>query len=287
MKYNKASGRYEVVGSRGTNPGGGTRLTGGANARFGVPDFSTGAPQTAQAFADSANRYLSLLVATEKHSLEPIKGSAKQIREYHALGLIPEGAQKTKSASKTADEQTDAMINKLTETIQRLPQQLSSQSELVAGLTSDAPTVVRKILGAEGGQGGVKNPDSSATGLGQFINSTWLATVRKHAPDIVEGKSEAEILALRKDDDFALQMLERHTSDNQQALASRGLPSTDRNTYLAHFLGAGGAVPVLSAAPDTPITEVVSNAVLNANRAVFKNVKTVGDLLSWAERKMS
>jgi hypothetical protein len=287
MKYNKASGRYEVSGTRGTKPGGGTRLSGGANARFGVPDFSTGAPQTAQAFADSANRYLSLLVATEKHSLEPIKGSAKQIREYHALGLVPEGAQKTKSAAKTADEQTDAMINKLTETIQRLPQQLSSQSELVAGLTSDAPTVVRKILGAEGGAGGLKNPDSSATGAGQFINSTWLATVRKHRPDLAKGKSDSEILALRKDDDVAVEMTTRLTEDNQAALQSRGIPSTDRNTYLAHFLGTGGAIPVLSSDPSTPITQVVSSAAIAANRAVFKSIKTVGDLLSWAERKMS
>lgn len=286
LQYNKTTGRYEAVGSRGTNPSGGTRLSGGANARFGVPDFRSSAPEQAKQFEIAANNFLSILVATEKHGLEPIKGNAKQIREFHALGIVPEGAQKTKSKAKKADELTDETITNLTEALQRLPQGLATQAQLVSGLTSTPENVIGKIIGAEGGQGGVRNPASSATGLGQFIDSTWLSTVKRHAPDIAQGKSDEQLLALRKDDDFARQMLVKHTEDNQQFLASRGLPSTDRNTYLAHFLGANGAVPVLTADPNTPITQVVSNAVIAANRAVFKSVKTVGDLLAWAERKM-
>jgi len=68
-------------------------------------------------------------------------------------------------------------------------------------LRGDGPSnVVDRIVGVEsGGRADAKNPNSSATGAGQFISSTWLNTVKEHRPDLMEGRTTAEVLALRND----------------------------------------------------------------------------------------
>lgn len=52
-----------------------------------------------------------------------------------------------------------------------------------------------KITAAESaGKSNAKAPTSSATGLGQFINGTWLDMIKRYHPEM-KGKSDAEILA--------------------------------------------------------------------------------------------
>ena len=46
------------------------------------------------------------------------------------------------------------------------------------------------------------NKTSSALGLGQFINGTWLDMIKRYRHDLAEGKSDAEILELRKNPTF-------------------------------------------------------------------------------------
>lgn len=59
---------------------------------------------------------------------------------------------------------------------------------------------VDRIIGVEsGGRADAKNPKSSATGAGQFISSTWLGMMKKYRPDLMAGKSNEEVLALRND----------------------------------------------------------------------------------------
>src|SRR5690606_21723846 len=71
----------------------------------------------------------------------------------------------------------------------------------VAAVGGDAvDTVVDRIIGVEsGGKANAKNPNSSASGLGQFIDSTWIATVRKYRPDIAAGRSNQDLIALKTD----------------------------------------------------------------------------------------
>jgi hypothetical protein len=69
-------------------------------------------------------------------------------------------------------------------------------------------------------------------------------------------------------------------------LASAGIQPTPGNVYLAHFLGAGGARNVLSADPNTPLSQVVSADAIKANPEVLAiRNKTVGDLQNWANSK--
>jgi len=141
------------------------------------------------------------------------------------------------------------------------------------------------IIGAEnGGNPNARNPNSTATGAGQFINSTWLGTIRRERPDLVQGKSEEEILALRTDPQLSRQMTEAYAAQNGAILSKAGLPVTPGSTYLAHFAGPQGAVAALSADPSAPVSSVMSPAAIKANP--FLQGMTVGDLRAWADRKM-
>lgn len=144
--------------------------------------------------------------------------------------------------------------------------------------------LIDSIIGAEsGGNPNATNPNSSATGLGQFIGPTWLDTIKAARPDLAQGKSDDELLALRSDPALSREMTQAYANQNQAVLTKAGLPVTDGNTYLAHFAGPQGAVSVLSADPSTPIERVLSSGALKANP--FLQGMTTGDLRAWADRK--
>lgn len=124
---------------------------------------------------------------------------------------------------------------------------------------------------------------SSATGLGQFIESTWMAVVTEHRPDLLKGRTRAQVLGLRTDPDIAIAMLARLTEDNARAL---GAGYTDGDLYLAHFAGVAAAKRLLIAASDTPVSGVMSAAAINANASILKG-KTAGQVRAWASRKMN
>src|ERR1700755_648669 len=92
------------------------------------------------------------------------------------------------------------------------------------------------IIGVEsGGKPNATNPNSSASGPGQFIDSTWLSTIKAARPDLAQGKSDQDLLALKTDPDISRQMTEAYAQQNQGILAKNGLPVTPGTTYLAHF----------------------------------------------------
>ncbi|KRQ11943.1 hypothetical protein AOQ73_05920 [Bradyrhizobium pachyrhizi] len=144
-----------------------------------------------------------------------------------------------------------------------------------------------------GGDPTARNSKSSAAGPGQFINSTWLATIKAHRPDIAAGKSDAELLALKNDPQLASQpqnvalaneMTGAYASDNQAYLRQNGVPVTPGTTYLAHFAGPQGAVKVLQADPNAPASTILGAAAVTANP--FLNGMTAQGLQAWAAKKM-
>lgn len=148
-------------------------------------------------------------------------------------------------------------------------------------------TLAKKIIGVESsGNPNAKNPNSSATGLGQFTNSTWLNTIKQHFPDLAEGKSDDALLKLRSNPEWSKKVLDKHIEDNKKVLSNNNVPTSDTNLYLAHFLGAQTAVRVLNADPTLPVNKVIRQDAIDANKSILAG-KTIGDVIKFAERKMS
>jgi hypothetical protein len=113
---------------------------------------------------------------------------------------------------------------------------------------------------------------SSARGLFQFIDQTWLGTVKeagahlgygKYADAITKNPSgsysvsdpdmRAAIMRLRNDPDAASQMAGVLTQSNSFKLTGRiGRRPNDAELYMAHFMGVGGAGKLIRNAEDNP-----------------------------------
>lgn len=137
-----------------------------------------------------------------------------------------------------------------------------------------------------------KSGSSSATGLYQFIESTWLKMVKDHGDKyglekyadkisddgrVKSRKDRAEILALRKDPEIASYMAAEFDSGNYEQLKENvggNIGSTE--LYLAHFLGAGGASGFLNAmkkSPNMTAADIFPEAA-RSNRNVFYDQRT-------------
>lgn len=120
---------------------------------------------------------------------------------------------------------------------------------------------------------GARSATSSATGLFQFIDSTWLAMLARHGRRHgLAPASRAEALALRADPRAAALMAGAFMAENRDRIESAlGRAASATDLYLAHFLGPGGAVRFLSAlarAPETVAAELFPSAA-RANRGIF------------------
>lgn len=121
-----------------------------------------------------------------------------------------------------------------------------------------------------------KAATSSASGLFQFIESTWLETLERHGESLgvadAAGMGREEALALRFDPRLSALMAGALTADNAGVLEQRlGRPPGDGELYAAHVLGAGGAADLIHAAnrnPDRPAAELFPAAAA-ANRNLF------------------
>jgi hypothetical protein len=160
---------------------------------------------------------------------------------------------------------------------------------------STVNAVVERIIAVESdGDPNAKNSRSSATGLGQFLNDTWLELIREYRPDLTRGRSESETLELRRDTKLAREITTRLLERNATMLRQRGLPISAGAVYLAHFAGAAGAVAILSASDSADAASVLAGAdatgrtkreqLIKANP--FLEHLTAADLKIWADRKM-
>ncbi len=125
----------------------------------------------------------------------------------------------------------------------------------------------------------VKAKTSSATGLFQFIESTWMDMVDRHGAKhgINTNQSKQALLNMRKDPEIASVMAAEFASDNKSYLQKTvGGDIGNTELYFAHFMGAGGASAFLSQLKENPNTAAadIFPKEARANRGVFYDSKT-------------
>ena len=148
---------------------------------------------------------------------------------------------------------------------------------------------------------------SSAAGLYQFTQGTWLETLDRHgadhglgwAQDAITGKRvrdpalRGQIMALRFDADASALMAAELAGDNRDGLrAQLGREPDHTELYLAHFLGLGGAgrfLTALAADPGQSASALMPQAAA-ANRGIFydgKSPRSVGQVMDLLRSKMA
>ncbi|TPN30937.1 M23 family metallopeptidase [Mesorhizobium sp. B2-3-3] len=150
---------------------------------------------------------------------------------------------------------------------------------------SAVETLTDRIVHVEsGGSARAKNPNSSATGAGQFITKTWIRMMNTYRPDLARSLSTADLLALRYDVTLSREMVRNLAREGEAYLRARGHQITAGRLYLCHFLGMEGAHQVLAASGSSQLSAVLGSAVIEANP--FLIGKTASYVVDWAERKM-
>jgi hypothetical protein len=149
-----------------------------------------------------------------------------------------------------------------------------------------------------------KAPTSTAQGLFQFIDQTWLQTLQEAGPaygytryanaisqtgagryEITDPGMRNAIMSLRNDPTANALMAGAYTRNNSMLLtAGLGRQPTEGELYIAHFLGADGATRLISAATTNPggrAADLFPGAA-GANRSVFYDraghTRSVGDV---------
>lgn len=138
-----------------------------------------------------------------------------------------------------------------------------------------------------------KSKASSATGLFQFIDQTWLSTVKEFGPKfglqrysdaiertpsgrhIVSSPSlKREILALRTDPEISAVMAGAYASKSATYLKEAlGREPSQGEVYIAHFLGLKGGAELVSAAAQKPNVSAATlfPAAAKSNPSIFYN----------------
>lgn len=143
------------------------------------------------------------------------------------------------------------------------------------------------------------NPASTAVGLYQFVDGTWVGQMRAHgSPEqqavaktikldgkgraILTNEAQRQLMALRTDPATSSAMVANLTRANAHTLRAKlGRDPTDGELYLAHFMGAGRAAQLLTADPSAAAATLFP-AEAKSNRTIFYDenggARTVADV---------
>jgi hypothetical protein len=152
-----------------------------------------------------------------------------------------------------------------------------------------------------------KSKASSATGLFQFVEQTWLGLVKRfgerhglsgYADAIQETNggryrvdshdTRSAILALRKNPELSALMAGEAANETKQSLeCTLGREVCEGELYAAHFLGAGAARQLIALKDKDPdcAADTAFPQAAKANRSIFYRAdgtaKTIGELYAW------
>lgn len=156
-----------------------------------------------------------------------------------------------------------------------------------------------------------KSATSSASGLFQFVDQTWMGLVKKYGAQYglgaysaaisqgADGRFKADnpaerqaILALKNDPRTSALMAGHYASDSRDRLEDRlGRDVGNGELYAAHFLGADSASRLIKLNTSNPGASAASAfpQAANANRSVFYHAdgsaKSVREVYAWATKQ--
>jgi hypothetical protein len=150
---------------------------------------------------------------------------------------------------------------------------------------------------------GARAGTSSATGLYQFIDQSWLGIVKQHGAEnglgwasnaitrsgnrwvVSDPQMKSAILNLRNTPEVSATMAAEFAADNQASLeSSLGRGATGTDLYMAHFLGLAGAKSFLQTMQSNPGASgaAMFPAAARANRSIFYdaggNARSLSDI---------
>lgn len=170
-----------------------------------------------------------------------------------------------------------------------------SVSAAIQGAASATGTSFEYLLATARAESGL-NPQATSTtstarGLYQIIDQTWLSTLKQSGPSLGYGRyadaivqttpghyevpdpmMRREIMALRDDPAANAAIAGALTQNNAAQMAERlGRKASDGELYIAHFLGPAGAAKLTDLAGTLPsaAADIVFPSAAEANRPIF------------------
>jgi hypothetical protein len=125
----------------------------------------------------------------------------------------------------------------------------------------------------------IKAGSSSASGLYQFIKSTWIGEGGRWGGDMSKAFG-----GLTPSAEEQIQRAKTFTEKNADYLRRAGIPINKASLYAAHFFGAGTAAKVIGADVDARADHIAGKAATDANPSILRG-KTVGQFLTWLNKK--
>lgn len=167
----------------------------------------------------------------------------------------------TGSRQAMADLYRDAPV--ISAPVPQAPSFQTAPQQTSAGPSSMPPgnTYAGQIMAHEGVG---KNPNSTASGYGGFLTSTWNNFAQAN-PQLFQGMSPDQILAARNDPKMGAAATNWLAAQNATVLTNANVQPTGQSLGIAHYVGARPAAQIMQASDDTPVAGIVGPAAVNAN----------------------
>jgi GNAT superfamily N-acetyltransferase len=287
---------------------GGAAIAGGVEA--GTEYVDTGEVNPWRVMAQAAigatlnkNTRLGDLVQTPGHALvASIPRGVGETLPGIVAGETLKGADGIADEHRTPDERAAAHVVESEAMVRgsnpfgSAPEAVAAHGDLLAHATTAAaagdamPTsaIADRLAQLEsGGNPKARNPipGQTASGLGGFIDRTWVDGMRQWFPGRAKGKSDAELIAMKTDPVIGRQMLIRSVTETRKTLGDAGIDQTPGNVRLLHFLGPRRGLQLLRAPRDMPVSRFVPEDVIAVNERLLRG-KTVGDVIGMMDAQM-
>ncbi|HKP26534.1 MAG TPA: hypothetical protein VJV39_21880 [Dongiaceae bacterium] len=141
------------------------------------------------------------------------------------------------------------------------PPNATSGTVATPGATPGADTYEGSVIVTEGTG---RNPRSSATGTGQFIDSTWRAFATAN-PQLFAGMTPDQVMAARNDPKLGQAAVTWLAQQNAPELKAQGVEPSGTSLRVAHWVGAGPAAKIMQAPDQTPVSSFLSPEAVAAN----------------------